>query len=424
MQEMQLYAKHYKKLGLNVTCISNEVTEANFYSKNLLKAPNHNWRHLTSVRQHDNEYNDLNWNNATGVGCVSGYDSLVAIDIDGCTDYSLLDSILDILQLPRNYEWVTQTGSKNGFHVIVKCENNLLSPEQVVTTFPPNKESRHLFEKIEILWKTHVILPPSLHKSGNIYSFLNCRFPLFRPREVDYDFLFDVIRVYLNYKDIAIGTTYGESVYDFKPSKILSDLDEGISIWNKTTFCIVDIETDGLPQKSLSGVIFPNVVQVAWLIMDIDGKVLKKDSELVHYPNLQYTEAFSINKINLEMVRKIGKPPTEVYRKLISDLKVTDYVVAHNTDFDLPILSDQFKKYQLQDVLSGKRSICTMRETVSLCQIPSPNGEYSFPKLSQLYKKLFNYEIQQSHNAISDVLITTKCFKELLDRKLLQYGKP
>ena len=60
-----------------------------------------------------------------------------------------------------------------------------------------------------------------------------------------------------------------------------------------------------------------------------------------------------------------------------------------------------------------------MKETIDYCNIPNYDGRNKFPKLIELYKKLFDYDIEQKHNAESDALLTAKCFKELLTKGII-----
>lgn len=420
--EILQFARHYFALGMNVTCISNQLNEHNFYCRNILKTPNHIWKHLFSQRQLQKEFEQYEWNTATGVGSVTGFQDLRVIDIDGCNDYDFLDEVLDFLDLPANYEWVTLSGSKNGFHIFINCNKfSYLEENQVVTTFPPKEGFKHIFEKIEILWNTHVVLPPSIHNSGSSYSFINCKCPKTLPQLVKHRKVSKFIDTYLEAEKKIIGRGYGEVLFEFIPPNIPSDLDEAdlAQLENTTVICVLDIETDGLPNKNLDSVDYPNVVQVAWLLMDTDGNIFKKESELINYPNITYTEAFAVNNIDITLVKRIGKQPNEVYKKLISDIKISNFIVAHNIDFDLPILKSQLKKYQMQDPFNNKRTICTMKESINYCGIPNYDGRNKFPKLTELYKKLFDYDIEQKHNAESDTLLTAKCFRELLNKGII-----
>lgn len=428
-KNIHLFAKHFFSLGLNVTCMSNHINEYNFFSRHILKSPNHRWKHLLTQKQTQEEFESYDWKNSTGVGCITGIESIRAIDLDGCNDYTFLEKVLETLGLPSNYEWVVQSGSKNGFHIIVRTEKfEYLNEKMVVTSFPPKSDYKHLLEKAEILWNTNLVLPPSIHNSGQTYEFLNCKIPEKLPEWVNHGEnrrwkqklrmgLLNFIDTFLDVEKSKIGEGYGEILFEFIPPNIPNNLIEG----DLTKFsegeisCIVDIETDGLPHTNGAQVEFPNVIQIAWTLIDKKGNLLKKECELINFIGIKHTDAFSVNNIDINLVKKIGKEPTEVFKKFISDVKTSSFVVAHNADFDIPIIKNQLTKYSLQDPFKNKRIICTMKESVHYCNIISINNELKFPRLIDLYEKLFNYKIEQRHNAESDALLTTKCYKELVN---------
>ena len=60
-----------------------------------------------------------------------------------------------------------------------------------------------------------------------------------------------------------------------------------------------------------------------------------------------------------------------------------------------------------------------MKETIEYCAIEGIYGKFKNPKLTELYLKLFNYQIEQNYNAESDALITAKCLKELLNKNII-----
>ena len=63
--------------------------------------------------------------------------------------------------------------------------------------------------------------------------------------------------------------------------------------------------------------------------------------------------------------------------------------------------NNKFKQHLLQS--SGLKDIQILEYT--------NHNQYS---LSELYNKLFNFEISNSHNAEVDILHTLKCFKKLI----------
>ncbi len=61
---------------------------------------------------------------------------------------------------------------------------------------------------------------------------------------------------------------------------------------------------------------------------------------------------------------------------------------------------------------SNGNKICTMEKTTIFCAIDGPYG-YKWPKLSELYYKLFRTGFKEAHNAAIDITATAKCFWEL-----------
>jgi DNA polymerase III epsilon subunit-like protein len=122
--------------------------------------------------------------------------------------------------------------------------------------------------------------------------------------------------------------------------------------------------------------------------------------------------------IDFEVARMVGFPINEIMSKFVEDLKISDFIVSHNTDFDIDILSNYFLVNFNTNPFSKKKIICTMKSSVDYCKIESRYG-FKYPKLNELYEKLFNYKISNSHNAEIDVLHTLKCFKKLKKLKII-----
>ena len=224
MDDIKSFAKYYYKLGLNITCICNYINEHNLYYRNLQKSPIHKWKHLVELRQTDFEFESYDWINAIGVGSVTGFNKMRVIDIDGCSDIIFLNKLLDILDLPHDYEWITASGSNNGFHIYYLGDKfSYLQNNQNVTTFPPKPEFEKFVEKIEFLWETHVVLPPSLHNSGNRYRFINCEMPLSLPSFINQDNISELISEFLIADKVRILTGYGDEIVEFTPPITLTD---------------------------------------------------------------------------------------------------------------------------------------------------------------------------------------------------------
>lgn len=126
------------------------------------------------------EWKSYFWNSATGIGVISGDNSFRCIDIDGCSSFDFVIKFLHFLGLNESYSWIVRTGSKNGFHIWIKTEklpNNLLMNAHAeklfknagFIVFEPKDEYKTIFKRIELRWKSHIVMPPS--KSGYGYYY-------------------------------------------------------------------------------------------------------------------------------------------------------------------------------------------------------------------------------------------------------------
>ena len=61
-----------------------------------------------------------------------------------------------------------------------------------------------------------------------------------------------------------------------------------------------------------------------------------------------------------------------------------------------------------------------MKTSVDICRILDFKGRYKFPKLQELYLKLFNKKFEGAHNSLSDIKATFECFYELLNRGVIE----
>ena len=112
---------------------------------------------------------------------------------------NFIQSCLKLLGLPADYAWVIKSGSHNGFHIIIKAKDiegfNIdtlsYSPN---SNFRPSDDYREVaggeaFLRMELRWNDYLVLPPSLHSSGNLYEFYFNKIPTSVPSEVSIDSL-------------------------------------------------------------------------------------------------------------------------------------------------------------------------------------------------------------------------------------------
>ena len=93
--------------------------------------------------------------------------------------------------------------------------------------------------------------------------------------------------------------------------------------------------------------------------------------------------------------------------KLFGIIKLTDVIVAHNSEFDVPFIIHELRETEMYDMrdLMKVDTFCTMKNGIKA----TPMGKW--PKLSELAFALgFEYDPAKAHAAEYDVDITANCF--------------
>ena len=410
MNNLSLLAKHFYNLGLNVTCITNQLTEYSFYATDLLKAPNHEWLSLNSRRQTSEEFENLDWKNATGLGTVAGFRKLHVLDIDGCSDDDFLLDILAILGLPKYYEWVVRSGSQNGYHVFFYSEKySDLEEEEVCSSFRVNKANNSLLEKMELLWGTHVVLPPSMHKSGGKYAFVNTRYPKNRPLHIDISRFNVIINLFLDRSSIVKKRNYQGKLIDTLNLQSSDHEPRDLMKLERNLFLVYDIKTSGEHKEGF----MPSIFQVSWMVMDYSGIVHKRSTEIIkNKENILYSKSKN-GLLTKEVIEKLGVSSYDAFKRFLEDLRYCDQVVAHDLQSTLALLSFHISKAGIRFNFKEKMLFCTKTWALKYFKrmgliIPEEMS------LISLYEGVFSQKLRHQKNAISDVIILAKVVKEIM----------
>ncbi len=410
-QSVKLHAYYYfYGLGLNVTAIKNEWTDYNKERGDKLKSPyckpvlNH-WPVIDVDNFNDSKlaFNSLDWDNSVGVGLMLG--RIDAIDFDGCISFELIVEVLKTLNLPADYEWLVRSGSGKGYHILFNAENDIICSHWNATYFP-NQDYIDRFERFELRVWDHLVLPPSLHKSGRRYEFCSGRLPSTLPVEIARQSLLDFVHKFSDQKVQFVD---------------MSTAGVGIRASTAThpQTLVIDVETNGLPIDREGDIDdldnWPRVLQVAWVVLNANGSVSQKRMYFINHVDLNINEdVCNLTSIDDLVLKNHGVPIEFALRQLNEDAIGSSRIVAHNLDFDMKVISAEFNRLSINNDLERKKKFCTMKESVDLCRIPSSYG-YKFPKLEELYYHLFNNSIKQNHRADADVTMTAKCYMRMND---------
>jgi DNA polymerase III epsilon subunit-like protein len=180
----------------------------------------------------------------------------------------------------------------------------------------------------------------------------------------------------------------------------------------------IDTETTGLPGSA--GSVFekwPRIVQLAWAVYDREGNRDSVNSHIIYPADFTIpADAASIHGITTDRAKKEGLSLFKVLPLLNQDIDRASIILAHNADFDLPIVNTEFMRCKIGTSLLEKQTFCTMKTPgiVRCCGIRSPSGDrYKWPTLMELHSHLFGTGFSGSHNASADVEACAKCYFEL-----------
>jgi DNA polymerase-3 subunit alpha len=191
-------------------------------------------------------------------------------------------------------------------------------------------------------------------------------------------------------------------------------------------FLIFDTETTGLPRNYNAPISdfdnWPRMVQIAWQLHDITGKLLQSNTLIVKPEG--YTIPFNavqVHGISTERALKEGESLLSTLEQFTLAIHDAQYLCGHNVEFDLNIIGAEFLRCGLKTPFEGKTQIDTKNDaTTNFCALPGGRGgKFKWPTLSELYFKLFSNTFEEAHNAAFDVQATARVLFELLKRRII-----
>jgi DNA polymerase-3 subunit epsilon len=183
----------------------------------------------------------------------------------------------------------------------------------------------------------------------------------------------------------------------------------------------LDTETTGLPARwdrpYAEPQHWPRVVQLAWLVFDGAGTLIKTDQDYLQIPpGTMPASAVAIHGLTPEFLRANGRPPAVVLRRLLHDLKTyRPRIVGHFLRLDFHVLGAALAQAGLPNPLPALPQFCTMQLRLAL---PGPTS-HRYLRLPELHAALFGTVPDRAHDAYADAAATARCFFELRQRGLL-----
>lgn len=194
---------------------------------------------------------------------------------------------------------------------------------------------------------------------------------------------------------------------------------------NFQKYLFFDTETTGIPNDYKAPCTntdnWPRLIQLGWLLTDAAGRILSEGNHIVRPDGFEIPKAASdVHGITTEFALENGKPLLDVIFAFGADLNQADCMVGHNLDYDLHIVGAEYVRLGYDSrIMFARPTLCTMQATIQFCNIPGRFGP-KWPKLMELYTKLFGQGFDGAHDAMADIRATKDCFFELLKRGIVR----
>ena len=209
---------------------------------------------------------------------------------------------------------------------------------------------------------------------------------------------------------------------------------------------VFDVETTGLlPQKPRNSTQqiplseYPHIIQLSFAIYDLNANRLVRtyDSYVKIDADIEISEYVSkLTGITRDICNNSGNNIVHVLKEFYMAYMECNAIVAHNMDFDEKMILIEFERYreQLIPLVSdyttlfnkaheqkcGIERYCTMQKGITLCnimvesKIPGKPPKAKWPKLAELYAKLFDGEtVDGMHNSMVDVMACLRCYLKM-----------
>jgi len=190
-------------------------------------------------------------------------------------------------------------------------------------------------------------------------------------------------------------------------------------------YIVLDTETTGVPPREEGFDSYPDpqqydihykdcrLVELGYVVNNTDDS--KQDVEISRYDRIVKPINFTINNsdfhhITTEIATAKGESLSAVLNQLTVDLESCSIIVGHNINFDIHILLAEAYRTgndKLVNLLISKEQFCTMTHGKNRMKTKKS------PKLTELYKFLYNKPLDQSHRALLDVIATIQCYNKL-----------
>ena len=175
------------------------------------------------------------------------------------------------------------------------------------------------------------------------------------------------------------------------------------------------------------------IVSIGWLYMkdfdyDYEIKIENISEQIIRPVGFVIPEAsIKIHGITNEEANEKGKDLKRSLKKIGKIIKKCEYIIGYNVFYDINVLLSELYRKKRNNTIDSILKLKREKKIICIGQISSIEAKpdkfykyaiYAIPKQTEVYKKCYNKELINAHNAKSDVLGMIKIMYWIYENKI------
>ena len=228
----------------------------------------------------------------------------------------------------------------------------------------------------------------------------------------------DVLQLMASATQKLESITSAETQSDIEDKSTTTETTSAPEPVNEKYIIVLDVETNGLKGQydakadAYNLHLFPRIVQFSWGLYTETGEQVKVKDYIIKPNGWGLKGSEKNHGITYERAVAEGVDIEAVLAEYKHDIEnCCSKLVCHNIDFDKEVVMSELYRANMKIEVPSMKICCTMKETADYCKLyPMRRGQYKWPKLEELYRKLFGMEMENPHNSYYDVINCAKCY--------------
>lgn len=186
---------------------------------------------------------------------------------------------------------------------------------------------------------------------------------------------------------------------------------------------VFDTETTWFVERDGPIEVQPYIVQFSGILLELnEDKTLTEIDRIDAYVKPPISIPFGASQVHGIYDKDVQDKWTvgDQIELFLQYLNQADVVVGHNIEYDESVINYELQRLGRKGDYNPQKTLCTMKSSVDFCALPGRGIGFKFPKLNELYKKLFWEYFEWSHSAIYDVEATVKILEKLIQLEVIR----